>query len=58
LRSLQHRARFLRPRLEIAVVQPGLSAAKISNAQLQLLACAEVYVHETASASLTVYCSA
>jgi hypothetical protein len=58
LRSLQHRARFLRPRLEITVAQPGLSASKVSDAQLQLLACAEVYVHETASATLTVHCSA
>lgn len=58
LRSLQLRARLLRPRLEIAVVQPGLSATRVSDAQLQLLACAEVYVHETAAATLTVYCSA
>jgi hypothetical protein len=47
LRSLQHRARFLRTRLEISIVQPGLSAASVSAPQLQLLACAEVYVHET-----------
>jgi hypothetical protein len=58
LRSLQHRVRSLRPRLEITVVQPGLSASRVSDAQLQLLACAEVYLHETALAKLEVLCSA
>jgi superfamily II DNA or RNA helicase len=58
LRALQHRARYLRPRLEIAIVQPGLSAAKVSQQQLQLLACAEVYVYETAQATFDVFCSA
>ena len=48
----------IHPRFEITVVQPGLSASKVSDAQLQLLACAEVYVHETASVSPMVYCSA
>ena len=58
LKSLQHRVRSLRPRLEITIVQPGLSAAKVSQAQLQLLACAEVYVYETAMAKFEVVCSA
>jgi hypothetical protein len=58
LRSLQHRVRSLRPRLEITIVQPGLSAASVSPAQLQLLACAEVYVYETAMAKFEVLCSA
>lgn len=58
LRALQHRARFLRSRLEISIVQPGLSAAIVSAQQLQLLACAEVYVYETAQAAFNVFCSA
>jgi superfamily II DNA or RNA helicase len=58
LRGLQYRIRSLRSRLEITVAQPGLSAAKVSEAQLQLLACAEVYLHETAMAKLDVLCSA
>jgi len=57
LRSMQHRVRSLRARLEITIVQPGLSAAKVSDAQLQLLACTEVYTHETALARLEVLCS-
>ncbi|MEV0391780.1 DEAD/DEAH box helicase [Polymorphospora rubra] len=58
LRSLQHRARRLRVRMEISIAQPGLSASKVSDAQLQLLACTEVYVHETALAKFNVLCSA
>lgn len=57
LRSLQHRVRFLKARLEITIAQPGLSAAKVSDAQLQLLACTEVYTHETALAKFEVLCS-
>jgi hypothetical protein len=58
LRNLQNRVRTLKARLEITIAQPGLSAAKVSDAQLQLLACAEVYVHETAMAKFQVLCSA
>ncbi|GAA2351570.1 hypothetical protein GCM10010170_041790 [Dactylosporangium salmoneum] len=57
LRSLQHRARVTRTRLEVTIVQPGLSAARASAAQLQLLACAETYLYETANAPLEVLCS-
>lgn len=57
LRSLQHRARSLKPHLEITIAQPGLSLAKVSDAQLQLLACTEVYLHETALARMEVLCS-
>ena len=57
LRSLQHRARVTRVRLEVTIVQPGLSAARASAAQLQLLACAETYLYETANAPLEVLCS-
>lgn len=57
LRSLQHRVRSLRSRLEITIAQPGLSAAKVSEAQLQLLACTEVFTHETALAKFEVLCS-
>jgi hypothetical protein len=55
--ALQHRVRYLRTRLEIAIAQPGLSASKVSGAQLQLLACAEVYAYEIALAKFEVLCS-
>jgi superfamily II DNA or RNA helicase len=58
LRSLEYRVRALRPRLEITIAQPGLSAASVSDSQLQLLACTEVYLHETALAKFEVLCSA
>lgn len=58
LRSLEYRARSLRSRLEIAIAQPGLSAAQVTASQLQLLACTEVYLHETALAKFEVLCSA
>ncbi len=57
LRGLEYRVRALKPRLEIAVAQPGLSAASVSDAQLQLLACTEIYLHETSLAKFEVLCS-
>jgi hypothetical protein len=39
------------------IAQPGLSKAAVSEAQLNLLAAAQVYVAEIASSSLRVLCS-
>lgn len=57
LYNLQERSLLLRTRLEIVLVQPGLSKAKVSKAQLELLACTEVYARETADATLSVLTS-
>lgn len=57
LHELHDRARFLRSRFAVAIVQPGVSKAAVSDAQLELLASTEVYLNETALAPLTVYCS-
>jgi hypothetical protein len=48
----------VRTRMEIVIVQPGLSRQRATTAQLDLLAATEAYVSATAAASLTVYCSA
>ena len=53
--DLEDRARLLRTRFEITVVQPGLSRRAASTQQLELLACTELYVRETANASLEVF---
>ena len=54
LYALQEKARMLRPRFTIAVVQPGLSKAGVSEAQLELLASSEVYLYETSLATFSV----
>jgi len=57
LYRLQEAARFLIPDFQIIIAQPGLSKAVVSEAQLNLLAAAQVYVGETASSPLHVLCS-
>jgi hypothetical protein len=57
LYRLRERSRYLRHQFEVVVAQPGLSAARVSAAQLQLLAAAEVYSQEVANSSFRVYCS-
>lgn len=58
LYSLADQAALLRPEFTVAIAQPGLSAASVSAAQLQLLAATEVYVQETIAGPFEVYCSA
>jgi superfamily II DNA or RNA helicase len=48
---------LLRPELEVRIVQPGLSAGRLTDAAAQLLASTELYVRETAAAPLVVVCS-
>ncbi|MFK3669859.1 DEAD/DEAH box helicase [Leifsonia aquatica] len=57
LARLMDRAPLLRPRFEIDIVQPGLKAAAVSDAQLELLASTETYLLQAANARLRVYCS-
>ena len=57
LHRLQDEARLLPKRFEIVVVQPGLSRARVSAPQLQLLGATALYVRQMADADLTVVCS-
>jgi superfamily II DNA or RNA helicase len=56
--QLREDARLLRPRFEVVIAQPGLAKASISDPQRELLGATEVYLKETAYASLEVFCSA
>ena len=58
LNNLIQRSPRLQPRYTIAIAQPGLSAGRVSAAQLELLASVEVYCSEIASAEFVVHCSA
>jgi superfamily II DNA or RNA helicase len=55
---LREEAPLQRRRMEVVVVQPGLSAAAASDAQLELLASTEAYLRNRANAPLEVWCSA
>lgn len=57
LYRLEDEVPLLRPELEVRIVQPGLSAERMSDVASQLLASTELYVRETAAAPLTVICS-
>ncbi len=46
----------LRPRFRVVIAQPGLSAGRVTDDQLQLLAGAAAYLRSRANASLVVYC--
>lgn len=55
--EIRERARVLRRRMEMVIVQPGLQAAEASESQLDLLASTEAYLRTTIGAPLTVWCS-
>lgn len=55
---LQAKAQVHRRRMEIVIVQPGLSASQLSQQQADLLASVETYIKTTINAPLTVWCSA
>jgi superfamily II DNA or RNA helicase len=57
LYRLQERAKVMRPRLEMTLVQPGLSARKVNDRQLDLLAATEAYLRNTVNATLHVWCN-
>ncbi|WP_327009761.1 DEAD/DEAH box helicase family protein [Dactylosporangium sp. NBC_01737] len=58
LHMLQEKGMVLRRKVEIVIAQPGLSAAKASTQQLDLLASTQAYLKTTINAPLTVWCSA
>ena len=57
LYEISDKAIVLRRRMEIVIAQPGLSAAKASTQQLDLLASTQSYLQTTIKAPLTVWCS-
>lgn len=57
LLQLQAKSQVHRRRMEIIIVQPGLSALQVSQQQADLLAAVETYVKTTINAPLTVWCS-
>jgi superfamily II DNA or RNA helicase len=57
LYELQDKAMVLRRRMEIAIVQPGLSASRASTQQLDLLASTQAYLKTTINAPLYVICN-
>lgn len=58
LYELQDKALVLPRRMEIVIVQPGLSASRASTQQLDLLASTQAYLQTTIRAPLSVWCSA
>jgi hypothetical protein len=57
LYEIQDRSLVLRRRMEMVIVQPGLSASQATTQQLDLLASTEAYLRTTINASLKVICS-
>jgi superfamily II DNA or RNA helicase len=57
LLEIQDRSRVLRRRVEMTIVQPGLSAARATTSQLDVLASTKSYLKTTIQAPLTVWCS-
>jgi superfamily II DNA or RNA helicase len=57
LLRIQAAAQILQRRMEIVIVQPGLSVAKVSPQQLDLLSAVESYLNTTINAPLTIWCS-
>lgn len=57
LLELQNAAHLLRPKMSIAIVQPGLSKARVSAEQLELLGATQNYLRETYQIPFEVICS-
>ncbi|MFI5497287.1 DEAD/DEAH box helicase [Actinoplanes sp. NPDC051859] len=57
LYKVQEKATILRRKIEMVIVQPGLSATKITQQQLNLLASTQAYLNTTIKAPLIVWCS-
>jgi superfamily II DNA or RNA helicase len=58
LYQLDQAASLLRPVFHVTIAQPGVSKAQLSAQQAELLGATEVYLHESAYATLDVLCSA
>ncbi|MFC7708659.1 DEAD/DEAH box helicase [Micromonospora lupini] len=57
LYKIQEQATVLRRRMEMVIVQPGLSAVRATTQQLNLLASTQAYLKTTINAPLAVWCS-
>jgi hypothetical protein len=57
LYRIQEQAAVLRRRMEMVIVQPGLSATRATAKQLDLLASTQAYLKTTINAPLAVWCS-
>jgi hypothetical protein len=57
LYEIQDKAMVLRRRMEMVIVQPGLSVSKATTQQLDLLASTHAYLKTTINAPLAVWCS-
>jgi superfamily II DNA or RNA helicase len=57
LNTIKNRARTSRLRLEVTIVQPGLSVEKINDELLKLLGCTASYIKKTTQADLVVVAS-
>jgi len=57
LYGLMDRARTLQHRFRVIIAQPGVSKARVSSSQLELLASTEVYLQDVAVADLRLLCS-
>jgi hypothetical protein len=57
LYEIGDKATVLRRRMEIVIVQPGLSIAQATTQQLDLLASTQAYLKTTINAPLAVWCS-
>jgi len=55
--EIQDNAMVLRRRMEMIIVQPGLSASRATTQQLDLLASTQAYLKTTINAPLAVWCS-
>jgi hypothetical protein len=57
LYRIQEQSAVLRRRMEMVIVQPGLSAARATAQQLSLLASTQAYLKTTINAPLAMWCS-
>lgn len=58
LYEIRERSLILKRRMEMVIVQPGLSVARATTQQLDLIASTQAYLKTTINAPLTVWCSA
>ena len=58
LYEIHERSLVIPRRMEVVIVQPGLSVKKATASQLDVLSSTESYLRTTVNASLSVWCSA
>lgn len=57
LKLLEKRSRRMRVKLDVEIIQPGLSKQHVTDPVLHLLGSTELYLHKTAEAKLSVICN-